>query len=311
MLRSRMSFRSRMLVAMGGGAVFAFVIAEVASWRGAHSDVRIANMVLESNPESSHNDRRIEVAVARAMAAPSLETAPNANGDPDESRTELARTAADPEWEGLARTRFRLAATVDTLQLEASALFRNVHLNPGDQFIARHDRHAFAEWLKAQVDAVRGVHAAIQDVSVQELNFLIDHGAARSIPYATLVERGGAERVAELEKCRQELGRQLESAGATPAEIARSVAEVKVIKPQLDCVGAFGYATRAGDARVFLGDLVRMPQTRMASEAYCAAVLDLYFEIIRFFRSKGCLDETRQHALFDTIEPRLSRYLSR
>lgn len=306
--KNMLSIRAvRAVVAATCGAMLVLAIGRGVGWWEASENARIAEMLLAANPHLQENEARIDAAVSEAWSAPALPRTGAVPGDIVGSTAEVS----DPLWAAFPRTSFSLASTVEAIDVAAGTLFRNTQLNPADRRIGGADREVFEKWLVRKAGAVRALRSAIHDVSVQELDYLIDHGVARSVSYVRLLEDGGSNAKEELGRVRQSMRMHMTDAGATPEEVERSLADLKVFNPNVVCAGAFNHATRAGDDRIYLGDLSRMPQSRQATHAYVAAVLEVYAGIVQFFRDQGCLDEARQRDILSSIEPKLARYQAR
>jgi hypothetical protein len=273
----------------------------------APDDVRIAALLLQANPKVAENDAQIDAAVRAVVEdatlrqpAPDLATASGGAVAP----------GLDVEWAAFPRTMFDpSAALADASTLVAAKLFRNTTLNPGDRVIAKPERDRFAAWLSARAPLLHRLEQFVTSVAVQELDFLIDRGMARHVSYQNdVVARWTADQRSAAEKGLNALREQLSAAGASAEEVERAVAETRTFDPNVVCAGAFSYATRAGDDRIYLGDLARMPQSRQACTAYYTAAFEACAEILFFFRSHACLGDAAEKHVLQRLDKVLARY---
>lgn len=258
--------------------------------RSGDMDIARALEALDGNPLRVHNQTLIGKSAADLAAA--LSDASAKVGPERPVRIVAAQEPTDPAWRVMPRTAFNIGAIVDHAELlVGEKIFRNVHLNPNDAYIEPESRERMRQWLDTVRPSLIEFKANLMQVAMQELDYQIQRGVAARKSYSTYLGQADDSTKQALCDRRSELQRMLEERGATPAQVARSVEDLKVVElEKLGIAGSFSHATRSGDDNIYYSSLASMPQTRNAAATYADSVTCILAQLLQFFSSEVGLD---------------------
>ena len=266
---------------------------------------RSAQAAGESDPDSATKavGKIVVDASAMAEATALVERALGAAESAAKPTEPLADSATrrDDEWNALPRTSFLLIdRIVGSKRIEASELYRNTNLNPGDRYIGKAMRDSLIVLLEPLVKGLLEAKDLEMSTATNELQALIAAGRAR-VKDLKNPEGLTAVELRSLRERQERVAKSIEQSTGQKVDPSEIIFPVEMFKGQVP----HSYTVR--DGKVFSAGISDLPTTDSIVELRNLLFMETASRIMDWFVMNGCLSQEKKQQVLDEFVMRCER----